>query len=99
MGFPLIRGSKGVQGGELKSICIFYFDCGLPPHLFLTFNKCGGILGVMNIRKCDICKKGIKGDPIKAGVGFWGREDFCLNCGKPVLDFLKKHKFIDKEKK
>lgn len=53
----------------------------------------------MNLTKCDICRKSIKGDPVKAGIGFFGREDFCLKCGKPVLDFLKKHKFINKNNK
>jgi hypothetical protein len=52
----------------------------------------------MNLTKCDICKKGIKGEPVKAGIGFFGREDFCLKCGKPVLDFLKKHKLVKEEK-
>lgn len=53
----------------------------------------------MNIQKCDICKKKLKGDPVKAGVGYFGREDFCFKCGKPILDFLKKHKFINKDNK
>ena len=52
----------------------------------------------MNTIKCDICKKVIKGDPVKAGVGIFRNKDFCLNCGKPVIDFLRKHKFIDKDK-
>ncbi|MFA4975507.1 MAG: hypothetical protein WC839_00830 [Candidatus Paceibacterota bacterium] len=53
----------------------------------------------MNIQKCDICKKNLKDESVKAGFGFYSSKDFCLNCGKPVLDFLKKHKFIDKENK
>ena len=52
----------------------------------------------MNVRKCDICKKGIKGDPVKAGIGIFPNRDFCLDCGKPVVDFLKKHKFIKEDK-
>lgn len=51
----------------------------------------------MNLTKCDICKKGIKGDPVMAGMGYFVGNDFCSKCGKPVLDFLKKHKFINKE--
>jgi rRNA maturation endonuclease Nob1 len=47
----------------------------------------------MYLKKCDICKKQIKGYPIRAGAGFLSEKDFCLKCGKPVLDFLKKHKF------
>ena len=53
----------------------------------------------MNISKCDICKKVIKEDSVRAGFGFFQAKDFCLKCGKPVLDFLKKHKLIKIEKK
>ncbi len=51
----------------------------------------------MNVTKCDICKKRIEGEPIKAGVGYFAEKDFCSKCGKPVFDFLKKHKLIKKE--
>jgi len=53
----------------------------------------------MNISKCDICKKKLKGDPVRAGIGIFREKDFCFDCGKPILDFLKKHKFINKENK
>ncbi len=53
----------------------------------------------MNISKYDICKKSLQGDPVKAGLGFFREKDFCLDCGKPILNFLKKHKFINKENK
>ncbi len=53
----------------------------------------------MNLTKCDICKKKIEGDSVKAGIGIFREKDFCLKCGKPVLDFLKKYGFIPKEKK
>jgi len=53
----------------------------------------------MNISKCDICKKAIKGDTVRAGIGILREKDFCLRCGKPVLDFLRKHKFINIDKK
>ena len=53
----------------------------------------------MNVTKCDICGKKLTGKPIKAGIGFWGGNDFCLKCGKPILDFLKKHKLLDEEEK
>lgn len=56
----------------------------------------------MNITKCDICKKTIKGDSVTAGRGFFHNQEFCEDCGKPVLNFLKKYKFINtatKEKK
>lgn len=51
----------------------------------------------MRITKCDLCKKSIKGDAVNAGVGFYSRAELCLSCGKPVLDFLKKHKFVEDE--
>ncbi len=53
----------------------------------------------MNLTKCDICKKNIKGDPVRAGFGMFKEKDFCVNCGKPIVDFLKKNKFINEEKK
>ena len=52
----------------------------------------------MNVTKCDICKKKLKGYPVKAGVGYFVREDFCFKCGKPILDFLKKHKLLNDSK-
>ena len=53
----------------------------------------------MNVKKCDICNEIIKDDPVKAGLGFLGTKDFCLKCGKPIIDFLKKHKFISNKEK
>ena len=53
----------------------------------------------MNVRKCDICKKKLQDEPIKAGVGLFAEKDFCSKCGKPILDFLKKHKLLKEEKK
>jgi hypothetical protein len=47
----------------------------------------------MNIKKCDICKKKIKGYPVRAGAGFLSDKDLCLKCGKPILDLFKKHNF------
>ena len=52
----------------------------------------------MNIMKCDICKKKTKDNSVRAGVGFLGTKDFCLTCGKPIIDFLKKHKLISVDK-
>ena len=46
----------------------------------------------MNVRKCDICKKTIEGNPVRAGADFFSDKDFCLKCGKPVLNFLNKIK-------
>ncbi len=45
----------------------------------------------MLVTKCDICKKEIKKEAIFASIGgFLSNQAFCLNCGKPVLNFLKK---------
>jgi len=52
----------------------------------------------MNIHKCDICKKKVEMDSVKAGVGYFSDKEFCLKCGKPIVDFLKKHKLIKEEK-
>ncbi len=53
----------------------------------------------MNVRKCDVCKKRIKDSPIiRAGADYFSDKDFCLKCGKPILDFLKKHKLVKEEK-
>ena len=57
------------------------------------------ILKGMNVRKCDICKKEIKYEnSVRAAVEYISKE-FCLECGKPVLNFLRKYKFIDKNNK
>jgi len=52
----------------------------------------------MYVQKCDICKKKISDNSVKAGVGFMGTKDLCLTCGKPIIDFLKKHKLISEDK-
>jgi len=52
----------------------------------------------MNLTKCDICKKKLEGKPVRAGIGYFVGNDFCLKCGKPILDFLKKHKLINIDK-
>ena len=51
----------------------------------------------MNITKCDICKKKIEDNSVRAGVGFLGTKDFCLICGKSIIDFLKKHKLLKED--
>lgn len=54
----------------------------------------------MHLRKCDICHKDLQSDSsIRVEVGYSRGKDFCLKCGKPILDFLKKHKLIDKTEK
>ena len=54
----------------------------------------------MYVIKCDICKKQLKdrNDSIRAGVGLFREKDLCQNCGKPISDFLKRHKLIKEEK-
>lgn len=43
----------------------------------------------MRILKCDICKKIIKDDPVRADVGFRVHVELCHKCGLPVLKLLK----------
>ena len=52
----------------------------------------------MNVTKCDICGKKLTGKPVRAGIGFFTGNDFCSKCAKPILNFLKKYKFLDEEK-
>lgn len=53
----------------------------------------------MFIVKCDLCKKNVKGKPIIVGYGTLDRFELCDKCGAPILRFLKKYKFIEKEEK
>lgn len=48
----------------------------------------------MHIKKCDLCKKVIKGDFIKAGAN-WNLADLCPKCAAPVVRFLEKKKLLD----
>ena len=56
----------------------------------------------MQVTKCDICKKEIKGYKNEIGVrpptGFVNFV-FCLKCGKPLLKFLEKHNLGEKTNK
>lgn len=55
----------------------------------------------MFIAKCDVCKEEIKDykNRIKvAAPGIFSEFAFCLNCGSPVLRFLKKNRFLAKDK-
>lgn len=52
----------------------------------------------MRIVRCDLCKKKIKGKPVTAGFGIFPEAELCEQCGSPILNFLKKHKFIEPEK-
>lgn len=61
----------------------------------------------MHITKCDICKKTIdrgKMEKIRVERDYWGdrfiynRFEFCTNCAKPVLKFLKDKKLLKERK-
>ena len=49
--------------------------------------------------KCDLCNKTIKDDKyVLAGTNYFlKRLEVCYNCGEPVVEFLKKHKFLNDE--
>jgi hypothetical protein len=55
--------------------------------------------GIMDIKKCDLCKKEIDGRKF-VSIRFDVLEyaEFCLDCASPVLNFLKRSKIIDKNK-
>jgi len=47
----------------------------------------------MLVRKCDTCRREIKGEAVFASTGqYSSNQSFCLKCGKPVLNFLNKIK-------
>lgn len=48
----------------------------------------------MRVTKCDLCKKEIKGESVTAGVGFFPKAELCQKCGAPILNFLRRYKFI-----
>ncbi|MDP3730949.1 MAG: hypothetical protein Q8R34_00410 [bacterium] len=49
----------------------------------------------MFVTKWDICKKEIKGEAVMASAaGFWSRYSFCMKCGQPVTDFIKKYQNV-----
>jgi len=53
----------------------------------------------MDTKRCDLCQKKISFEQrVVAGTGFSFSPDaeLCLECGEPVLKFLRKHKIIDK---
>lgn len=52
----------------------------------------------MFITKCDLCKKEIKERPVNVRFGGYENAEFCEECCSPILEFLKKHKFIKDEK-
>ncbi|MDP3994188.1 MAG: hypothetical protein Q8P75_04395 [bacterium] len=52
----------------------------------------------MHILKCDNCRKEIKNreQRVVAGLG-WNEKELCLDCGRPVKNFLLKKKLISAE--
>ena len=53
----------------------------------------------MRVTKCDICKKQIKDYSKEVDVSPPGKLSsltFCLNCGKPIIKFLEKHRLWEK---
>ena len=56
----------------------------------------------MNITKCDICEKTIDSRKKSARVSFGDSLfkffEFCPDCGKPVVEFLKSKKLIEEKK-
>jgi hypothetical protein len=56
----------------------------------------------MDIKKCDLCKKRISyRQRVIAGTNYGLRPaiELCYKCGAPILEFLKKHKVVDKNNK
>lgn len=56
----------------------------------------------MNVHKCDFCKKEIKDNQhVLAGTDYFMRPgvELCFECGEPILEFLRKHKIVDKNNK
>jgi hypothetical protein len=54
----------------------------------------------MHITKCDICKKTIKRGDRTVRVmteGLYCSFEFCHNCAKPVVKFLKSKKLIKED--
>jgi len=53
----------------------------------------------MLVIKCDLCKKEAGENPIVAGFGHWPKYHLCEECGLPILKYLRKIKFLDKNNK
>ena len=50
----------------------------------------------MHVTKCDLCKKIIKNEPIKAGLGVIPKTELCWTCAAPIIKFLKQYQLLDK---
>lgn len=49
----------------------------------------------MLVKKCDSCKKEIKGRDKEIIAGFtWPQFSFCERCGKAIIAFLKRRKLL-----
>lgn len=55
----------------------------------------------MDIKKCDMCKKEIKeiDDCVYVRFTLWNSAEFCSRCALPIMRFLQKNKFLDKDNK
>jgi hypothetical protein len=54
----------------------------------------------MLIHKCELCKKEIGREEPFVTLGYKssiGHLSLCSACGRPVLNFLKRHELIEKE--
>lgn len=54
----------------------------------------------MLVSKCDICRRTIiEGKGIKVSFNYFNGFEFCSDCAKPVMKFLKAKKLVKKETK
>lgn len=53
----------------------------------------------MFVRKCDLCKIETENLVVARLELSGAKADLCKTCGEPVLKFLRKNKFIDKNDK
>ena len=54
----------------------------------------------MNVTKCDLCKKEVdKRNEIYVSFPEYKTAEFCCKCAMPILKFLEKNKFMQKDNK
>ncbi len=54
----------------------------------------------MHIYKCDICERELKNEEERVTFGhnsMFASHLACVDCGKPVLAFMKRHGLLEKE--
>ncbi|MBU0732226.1 hypothetical protein KKC88_05085 [Patescibacteria group bacterium] len=49
--------------------------------------------------KCDKCKKIIKQKEVMVDAGYPNRYELCLDCGKPIITFLKRNSLYKEKPK